>query len=469
MFNLWAVFTAALLILNIMFEVGLGLLAGANQMVNTANIGWSLYKDLNNIDNRRNLLLNQELMKQQFEHQADLNKEAYEYNRLLQSQANEFNQENMERQYNYNRYLSSLGRNIYASRMSGINPAGGVSSGSGSVNLPQSSTPSSSPGVASMSNYSHTAPVAQIQDVLSPAMDKIADIRLKNSQSKLNDLTSITQMEKQLTEIERMKSEATRNYKEAGLSDIEIKLKTKSFDLLIDKLTEEINQLRSQADANSRNAASNEKQAEAAATQADAAKEQAAASTRNAATNEVNAQTNKEQLKENIRHNKASEAIQSKYNEIYGVQVQANKGYLSSLRKEIDYKCNLIAEQQQYYKANKDLLNKENEFFERKVMSLIAVNEAQEKKLLAEANEAAERAGLVGKEKDWYVFNNLFSKYMQLTDANLDVINTVMSVIPTFSAPKVARHQALKTMGVDQRGRKYERFDSWDWQSEKDW
>lgn len=203
--------------------------------------------------------LNKLLQGSQIDAAKDMQQRQIDANKASQNLAQFFNEQNMSKQFAYNQYLSSVGRNIIGNRSNGINPSAQSAGGSGSVTAP-SSTPlaASSPSVSGSqvglgsvgalgaSGNGKLTNAFSASQVLKNA----ADANLSHQQGENQAIRNKTELIRNLTELNNMRSAIARNESEATKLDSESKRNYDTLGILIQQMYAEIQRIDSETAKN---------------------------------------------------------------------------------------------------------------------------------------------------------------------------------------------------------------------------
>lgn len=362
---------------------GLGwtqVLGGASSGLNLLQGGFNFVKDLFGTDYGRSAQLQKEMLAAQFGYNRQLASDQHDYNlemasiqnayqKALMEQSQGYNLTNMQRQYLYNSFLSNKGRDIYAMRMSGINPASGTGSPSGSVSLPSApqgaagSFPAGLPSVAggASSPTSHYQP---IDGQVGNTIRNLSESNLTDEQAKEQRIKNIYAAQKQIMELEKMKMEVTRGLTDKEKTDREVEMMLSTWNEQIGIARATLKKLLNEADSIPRITAAKEKEAQAAVDNADTNKV-------NAETNRFNAQTNYYTFEELRRNNLVNNALRNKELGLQERVVKYNEKNAEEVYKEI---------QERVTGARLDNKRKatENEYVAELIASQIYLNREQE-------------------------------------------------------------------------------------------
>lgn len=390
---------------------------------------FNLYKDLNNLDIHRQEDSQKRLMEEALNQNYELMASANDFNERLMDKQQGFNVQNMAQQYTYNRYLSDLGRSIYAERDSGINPAKGVVASTGSVSLPSVSTPAMSGSSASIpsANASHYTPSVSNANPMA-ALESLSDSQLKQTQSDLNETEVKTLNDKNLATVMKLRAEAQKYYKEAGLSEVEANIRLKAFDDIVESYKNANAKTKAEAAAAPVHAEAAKTTAEATKVAADAAQKQADNS---AEANEIR----RGELREEVRWHDLQNAIDKARTKLYGDEV-AIKNYLAP------YQQAELVQMAKKLNSETVITDKEADAFADKLRAYLGLNDARIKELEAKARNEAAMAGLNEKESDWYVYHQIENTVFRTAD-------TIGSILPWYGAKGAVNKQKIISSMVD--------------------
>lgn len=401
-------------------------------LFNTAQSGYNLYKDINNIDVERQIDAQKELAtylqaynKENADQQYWYNKEYLDINkenqRELMRQSQEYNIANMDRQFMYNNYLSSRARDIYALRSSGINPAQGSSTSAGSVSALGSSAPTAAsvqaslpgaptpPGVSASHYAAHASNTADIALKLAETSKTNEEAERKRIENKYAD-------DKEYYQIQESMANMLASYGSYDKMSAEAKWLWSSLGKRLELLEAE----RKEREANAK------------------AREQEG----NAAEN--NAYTRYLEYEERVTHDSIIESIQQQYANI-------EKAKLQPIIKE------LMSRTSKQYSEAGEVQQKIN-WYPSLIESIIELNEAN-------SGNVQEIKKIHGKDADYYEWKMYYDQAMQLIGS---ISNAAGEIVPiwrmqntAFKAANKMMHKrtTVKTNGVNQQGYKTQRID----------
>ena len=417
-----------------------GVLSYGSGILGLGQSGYNLFKDFGNVDMQRQADLQKTLMNEQFNYNSELAYQQYGYSQNLAKLQNElqqvlmeksqgYNSENMKKQFLYNQMLSNRGRDIYALRMAGLNPAAMNGSTQGSVSLPSSPQGQSNVPIAGMPSvgFGGVSPTSYSpsSSAANSALD-IAQIQKLAADTKGQNIRNLYGLIRERTSILKERSEAYQAFMSGVKSEQDAIIRNNEWnkylkpywDKSLKELDARINHYNKTADA----------------------------AIKNSDANLLNAQNNADRLE------------WDKF--IQGLQIKVNQFNAETQRKGVVVEANKLDALKPLWDSTKKLNESEESLNEQEILwyadkieSMIRVNESVVHKNLADAR-------LTGEKADAYVYDLIATHVEKLVDS-------ATNLIPQKGAKRIAEDvtkrvfHRYKENGMTPQGRKTERTTEW--------